>query len=59
LIEDIKGNVDSKLPFKSSIATISQKNIEITFNYLQDLHAKTSIPVTWVGPFLEYRWEVR
>lgn len=58
-IRDSFGNLDSPMAFQGGFGSFDDKIISSVAGYLSDLETRAQVPVTWIGPFPEYRHDPR
>lgn len=56
-VVDTNGHVDSQASFRGNFGGIDEGNIIKTIEYLVKLEERHGVPVNWIGPFTEYRFQ--
>ena len=57
-IMDIDNLVDSNKAFKDGFLKYETQSVSNLINYLDEFSIEANFPVLWLGPFLEYRWQL-
>ena len=57
-IMDTDNQVDSNKAFKEGFLKYETQSVIKLKNYLNELSIENNFPVLWLGPFLEYRWQL-